>query len=237
MVAWASPLFVRSRRGVLGLSLHSRGRNGSGSVTPTQRETSRTRCVWGNTVAPELPSPPQRARPFHSHAVQTQASPPFEGRHPFHHLGFFGWDICSSLSSSSFGGWTACSTDSLIPTTRSVTDTGVHLAHFTVTGFLIHSIYPLGWIRGSSSSRSIGLDQSSIGLFDIGRVFFWKERGIGRFSWALQDPARNHPPGDSYGTTWDACRAYLSFSTFVGTGLGPVCGWRIEATGRRWYLS
>ena len=37
--------------------------------------------------------------------------------------------------------------------------------------------------------------QSSIGfLFDIGRVFFWKERGIGRFSWALQDPARNHPP-------------------------------------------
>ena len=37
--------------------------------------TSRTRCVWGNTVVPELPSPPQRARPFHSHSIQTQASP------------------------------------------------------------------------------------------------------------------------------------------------------------------
>ena len=37
--------------------------------------TSRTRCVWGNTVVPELPFPPQRARPFHSHSIQTQASP------------------------------------------------------------------------------------------------------------------------------------------------------------------
>ena len=27
---------------------------------------------------------------------------------------FFGWTICSSLSSSSFGGWTACSADSLV---------------------------------------------------------------------------------------------------------------------------
>ena len=107
------------------------GRNGSGSVTPTQRETSRTRCVWGNTVVPELPSPPQRARPFHSHSIQTQASP----FHLFHsqavqtqaspfHLSrgvirsitlFFGWDICSSLSSS-FGVLTACSAESLVQT-------------------------------------------------------------------------------------------------------------------------
>ena len=73
MVAWASRLFVRSRRH--GLSLPCPwGRNGSGSVTPTQRKTSRTRCVWGNTVVPELPSPPQRARPFHSHSIQTPAS-------------------------------------------------------------------------------------------------------------------------------------------------------------------
>ena len=69
--------------------------------------TSRTRCVWGNTVVPELPSPPQRARPFHSHSIQTPASPfslfhrqrradpsksipPFEGRPPCHHFGFLG---------------------------------------------------------------------------------------------------------------------------------------------------
>ena len=102
------------------------GRNGSGSVTPTQRETSRTRCVWGNTVVPELPSPPQRARPFHSHSIQTQASPfhlsiakscrpkqvhsTFRGASSVPSPWFFGWDICSSLSSS-FGVWTACSAE------------------------------------------------------------------------------------------------------------------------------
>lgn len=90
------------------------GRNGSGSVTPTQRETSRTRCVWGNTVVPELPSPPQRARPFHSHSIQTQASPFHLSRGVHITFRFFGWTICSSLSSSSFGGWTACSADSLV---------------------------------------------------------------------------------------------------------------------------
>ena len=36
--------------------------------------------------------------------------------------------------------------------------------------------------------------------------------GIGRFSWALQDPARNHPPGrEPHGSPR---RAYLSFSYF-----------------------
>ena len=77
--------------------------------------------------------------------------------------------------------------------------------------------------------------QSSIGLFDIGRVFFWKERGSGRFSWALQDPARNHPPCRE--PHEEARRAYLSFSTFVGTGLSWLfCMWMMEAIGRRWYL-
>ena len=61
---------------------------------------------------------------------------------------------------------------------------------------------------------------------------------MGRFSWALQDPARNHPLV-CYGTTWDSRRAYLSFSTFVGTGLSWlyfVCSWTMEAIGRRWSL-
>ena len=122
-------LFVRSRYVSIACP---EGRNGSGSVTSTQRETSRTRCVWGNTVVPELPSPPQRARPFHSHSIQTPASP-FQLFHsqavqtqasPFHLSRgvirsitlFFGWDICSSISSSSFGVLTACSAESLVQT-------------------------------------------------------------------------------------------------------------------------
>ena len=35
--------------------------------------------------------------------------------------------------------------------------------------------------------------QSSIGICSISGVFSWRT-GMGRFSWALQDPARNHPP-------------------------------------------
>ena len=72
------------------------------------------------------------------------------------------------------------------------------------------------WIRGSSSSRSIGLGQSSIGfLFDIGRVFFWKER-YGEIFLGFARSCTKPPPLD--GTTWDARRAYLSFPTLVGTG-------------------
>ena len=67
-------------------------------------------------------------------------------------------------------------------------------------------------------------------MFDIGRVFCWKERGLGRFSWALQDPARNHPPGMPVVHT-------CLFPTFVGTGLSWLyCMWRMEAIGRRWSL-
>ena len=71
MVAWASRLFVRSRPCFHGLSLGKKWK----WLGHTHTETSRTRCVWGNTVVPELPSPPQRARPFHSHSIQTPASP------------------------------------------------------------------------------------------------------------------------------------------------------------------
>ena len=60
--------------------------------------------------------------------------------------------------------------------------------------------------------------QSSIGLFDIGRVFL-EGREWGDFpGLCKKTPARNHPLV-WYGTTWDSRRAYLSFSTFVGTGL------------------
>ena len=66
-------------------------------------------------------------------------------------------------------------------------------------------------------------------LFDIGRVFFWKERR----SWEIfLGFARSctKPP------SWDAHRAYLSFPTCVGTGLSWLyCMWMMEAIGRRWY--
>ena len=206
----------------------------------THTETSRTRCVWGNTVVPELPSPPQRARPFHSHAIQTPASPFFIAKgvqtqaSPFHlsrgdHLGFFGWTICSSLSSSSFEcGWTARSADSLVQHSwfRHWHRTP---SRFTATGFLIHSSCPIA-MDSWKFVLEIHWTWSELygSLFDIGRVFFWKERGIGRFSWALQDPARNHPPG-----IVPTCL----FPTFVGSGLSWLyCMWRMEAIGRRWSL-
>ena len=86
MVAWASRLFVRSRSCFHGLSLGKKWK----WLGHTHTETSRTRCVWGNTVVPELPSPPQRARPFHSHSIQTQASPFHLSRGVHITLGFLG---------------------------------------------------------------------------------------------------------------------------------------------------
>ena len=121
MVAWASRLFVRSRRCVHGLSLGKKWK----WLGHTHTETSRTRCVWGNTVVPELPSPPQRARPFHSRPDPSKSIPPFEGRHPFHHLGFLGGTSVPAFLRHGLDVLTACSVDSLIPTSLSVTDTGV----------------------------------------------------------------------------------------------------------------
>ena len=106
-------------------------------------------------------------------------------------LWFFGWTICSSLSSSSFGGWTACSADSLVqnPWFR-------HWhrkpSRFTATGFLIHSSCPIAM---DSWTFEIHWTWSELHWFDcsISGVFSGRT-GIGRFSWALQDPVQNHPP-------------------------------------------
>ena len=104
------------------------------------------------------------------------------------------------------------------------------LTHFTVTGFLIHSSYPLGWIRGSS--RSIGL--SELHWFVRDRACFLLE---GERSWEIflgfARSCTKPPPWQ--GPPWEARRAYLSFFTFVGTGLSwRYCMWRMEAIGRRW---
>ena len=109
-------------------------------------------------------------------------------------LWFFGWTICSSLSSSSFGVWTACSADSLVQN-QSFRHWHRNLSRFTATGFLIHSSCPIA-MDSWKFVLEVHWTWSELhwSLFDIGRVSFWKERGIGRFSWALQDPARNHPP-------------------------------------------
>ena len=123
-----------------------------------ERDESNALCWGGNTVVPELPFPPQRARPFHSHSiqtpasrfsiakgVQTQASPFHLSRSVPHPFGFFGWTICSSLSSSSFGCvWTACSavSPSPKPVGPSLAQVLI-LTRFTATGFLIHSSCPI----------------------------------------------------------------------------------------------
>ena len=123
--------------------------------------------MFGGTLWPLNTPPPQRARPFHS---QTQASPFHLSRGVIRSITlFFGWDICSSLSSS-FGVLTACSADSLTQTNLP------SLAQGNPESFHCHRVpdsfqLPLFWIRGSSSSRSIELSELHWYLFDIGRVF------------------------------------------------------------------
>ena len=221
----SSRLFVRSRRH--GLSLPCPwGRNGSGSVTPTQRKTSRTRCVWGNTVVPELSSPPQRARPFHSQSietpasrfsiakgVQTQASPFHLSRSAPHPFGFLGGPSVPAFLHHRLDVYGLL----VLPipwskTSRSVTGTGSP-SHFTATGFLMHSSCPIA-MDSWKFVLEIHWTWSELHLSDcsIPGVFSGRREGLGRFSWALQDPARNHPLGmEAHGMP---CRAYLSFFYF-----------------------
>ena len=80
-------------------------------------------------------------------------------------------------------------------------------------------------------SELYGFDCSISGVFS-GRI------GIGRFSWALQDPAGNHPllvtRMEPHGIpVVPTCL----FPTLVGSGLSWLYfGWRMEAIGRRWSL-
>ena len=74
--------------------------------------------------------------------MQTQASPFHLSRGVIRSITlFFGWDICSSLSSS-FGVLTACSAESLVQTSLSSLAQGHPESVFTATGFLIHSNCP-----------------------------------------------------------------------------------------------
>ena len=152
--------------------------------------TSRTCCVWGNTVAHGHTPPRHRARPFHSLSCRPkQVHSTFRGASSVPSPCFFGWDICSSLSSS-FGVLTACSADSLaqasLPSLAQGNPESFH-CHRVPDSFQLH-------VFGFVEVRRDPLDcQSSIGFCSISGVFSWRT-GMGRFSWALQDPARNHPP-------------------------------------------
>ena len=167
----------------------------------------------------ELPSPPQRARPFHSHSIQNQASPfhlsiakscrpkqfhsTFRGASSVPSPWFFGWDISSGLSSS-FGVLTACSAESLGQSSFFVTGTGAH-----PDAFHCHRVpdpFQLPLVMDSwKFIIEVHWTWSELhwSLFDIGRVFFWKERYWEIFLGFARSCTK--PP------SWDARRAYLSF--------------------------
>ena len=73
--------------------------------------TSRTRCGWGHAVTWTPLHEIKQDLSIAFRAEPSKVIPPFGGVIRSIAL-FFGWDICSSLSSS-FGVLTACSADSL----------------------------------------------------------------------------------------------------------------------------
>ena len=142
---------------------------------------------------------------------------------------FFGWDICSSLSSSSFGcvDCLFCRFPGPKPVVPSLAQEAIAFhCHRVPDSFqlphcdgFVEVRDPLDLVRAPLVFLC-----SISGVFSSGR-----REGLGRFSWALQDPARNHPPG--------IVHTCLFFPTFVGSGLSWLyCMWRMEAIGRRWSL-
>ena len=172
MVAWASRLFVRSRPYFHGLSLGKKWK----WLGHTHTETSRTRCVWGNTVVPELPSPPQRARPFHSHSIPTQASPFHLSRGVHITLGFLGGpSVPAFLHHRLVVGLLVLP----MPLVQNPLFRHWHRkpSRFTATGFLIHSSCPIAM---DSWKFEIHWTWSEFHWFDcsISGVFSSGRRGV-----------------------------------------------------------
>ena len=183
-------------------------------------------------MVPELPSPPQRARPFHSHSIQTQASPFHLSRSVLRAITLVFW-VGHLFQPFFIIVWCMDCLFCRIPgPIQSFRHWHRKPSRFTATGFLIHSSCPIAmdsWkfiIEVHWTWSELHWSELHWSLFDIGRVFFWKERGIGRFSWALQDPARNHPPCmEPHGIP--VVHTCL-FPTFVGTGLSWLYfGWKL----------
>ena len=84
------------------------------------------------------------------------------------------------------------------------------MAHFTVTGFLMHS--NRCWIRGSSSSRSIGLSELHWFFVRYRACFLLEGERYWEIFLGFARSCTKPPP--LYGTTWEARRAYLSFFYF-----------------------
>ena len=172
---------------------------------------------------------PHRARPFHSHSIQTQASPFHLSRSVIRSITlFFFW--VGHLFQPFFIVWCV---DCLFcripgPIQSFVTGTGTHPdsfhCHRVPDSFQLHVF---GFVEVHHRGP---LDcQSSIGICSISGVFSGRA-GIGRFSWALQDPARNHPPA---GVVWNhmgfpSCIPVFSFFELV---LLHVGGWRMNVIG------
>ena len=214
MVAWASPLFVRSRRCVLGLSLHAPLEEMEVVRSHPHRERRVERVVFGGTLWSQNSlllhneqdlsiAIPYRTKQIHSTFSIAKPCRPKQVHSPFSiakpcrpkqvHSTFRG---ASSVPSPWFF-WVGhlfqpffiivwcmdclfCRSPWSHPVLSSPAQEAI-LTRFTATGFLIHSVCPLGWIRGSSSSRSIGLGQSSIGLIVRSRVCFLGGQVLGDF--------------------------------------------------------
>ena len=184
--------------------------------------TSRTRCVWGNTVVPELPFPPQRARPFHSHSIQTQASPFYLSRGVIRSITLVFW--VGHLFRPFFIVWCVDCLFCRIPgpiqiQSFFVTGTGSHPDSFHY--HRVPDSFQLPLVMDSwKFVLEIHWTWSELhwSLFDIGRVF-WEDRYWEIFLGFARSCTK---PPSLYGTTWDSRRAYLSFlyegscSSFVG---------------------
>ena len=140
-------------------------------------------------------------------------------------LWFFGWTICSSLSSS-FGVWTACSADSLVQN-QSFRHWHRKPSCFTATGFLIS--FQLPHCDGFVEVHHRGpLDLVRAPLVFVRyRACFLGGEVLGDF------------PGLCkilHETTLLGCPSCIPVFSLVGTGLSWLyCTWMMEAIGRRWY--
>ena len=184
-----SRLFVRSRPCFHGLSLGKKWKWLGHTHTETTGRVERV--VFGGTLWSQNSlflhneqdlsiAIPYRPKQVHS---------TFRGASSVPSPWFFGWDICSGLSSS-FGVLTACSADSLTQASLPSLTQGV-LNRFTATGFLIHSSCPC---LDSWKFVEIHWPVRAPLVCSISGVFSWRT-GMGRFSWALEeDPCTKPPP-------------------------------------------
>ena len=233
MVAWASRLFVRSRSCFHGLSLGKKWKWLGHTHTETTGRVERV--VFGGTLWSQnslllhneqdlsiaIPYRPKQVHSTFSRGVIRSITLVFWVDHLFQPFFIVGCMDCLFCRVTG-------------PNQSFVTGTGDTLSsRFTVTGFLIHSQLPhcVGFVEVHHRG-SLDLVRAPLVFCSISGVFSGRT-GIGRFSWALQDPVQNHPPCmEPHGIP--VVHTCLSF---VGTGLSWLyCMWMMNGIGRRWSL-